>query len=165
MVYLDHAATTPMRQSAIDAWVAHAGARNPGSAYASGRGANAVLQEAREQVAELLGAEPVEVIFTGSGTEADNIGVRGLYGASTSKRVVCSTIEHPAVLEAVHTLEAADGAQVAWLTAGRDGHVRDLSPLDQPAAVAALMWANNETGAIQPAVSYTHLTLPTNREV
>lgn len=150
MVYLDHAATTPMRQSAIDAWVAHAGARNPGSAYASGRGANAVLQEAREQVAELLGAEPVEVIFTGSGTEADNIGVRGLYGASTSKRVVCSTIEHPAVLEAVRTLEAADGAQVAWLTAGRDGHVRDLSPLDQPAAVAALMWANNETGAIQP---------------
>lgn len=149
MVYLDHAATTPMRQSAVDAWVAHAGAVNPGSSYASGRRANAVLQEAREQVAELLGADPVEVIFTGSGTEADNIGVRGLYAASKSNRVVCSTLEHPAVLEAVRTLEAA-GAHVAWLRAGRDGHVADLAPLDEPAAVAALMWANNETGAIQP---------------
>lgn len=149
MVYLDHAATTPMRQSAIDAWLEHTGEVNPGSQYASGRRANAVLATAREQVAELLGADPVEVVFTGSGTEADNIGVRGLYAASTSKRVVASEIEHPAVLESVAAL-SAQGAEVEWLRAGRDGHVRDLSALDTPAAVAALMWANNETGAIQP---------------
>ncbi|MCP1387296.1 cysteine desulfurase [Corynebacterium sp. TA-R-1] len=152
-VYLDHAATTPMRQCAIDAWVEHAHAVNPGSQYAAGRAANAVLQEAREQVAALLGADPVEVIFTGSGTEADNIAVRGLYAASVREgapqRVVASTIEHPAVLEPVRALEA-EGAEVAWLEAGRDGHVADLAALDQPAAVAALMWANNETGAIQP---------------
>lgn len=150
MVYLDHAATSPMRQSAIDAWVAHSGARNPGSQYASGRAANAALQEAREEIAALLGADPVEVIFTGSGTEADNIAVRGLYRASASTRVVASAIEHPAVLETVRSLEAQEGATVDWLAAGRDGHVRDLSPLDEPAAVATLMWANNETGALQP---------------
>ena len=156
MTYLDYAATSPMRQCAIDAWREHAGALNPGSQYASGRKANAVLQEAREQIAELLGADPVEVVFTGSGTEANNIGVRGLYAASRARagdaapnRVVASTIEHPAVLESVRALEAA-GADVAWLSAGRDGHVTDLTPLDAPAAVATLMWANNESGAIQP---------------
>ena len=149
MTYLDHAATTPMRECAVEALARHAGAVNPASQYASGRRANAVLQEAREQIAELLGADPVEVVFTGSGTEADNIAVRGLYAASESNRIVCSTIEHPAVLESVHALER-QGAQVDRLTAGRDGHVADLSALDTPAAVATLMWANNETGALQP---------------
>lgn len=160
MTYLDYAATSPMRQCAIDVWREHAGALNPGSQYASGRKANAVLQEAREHIAGLLGADPVEVVFTGSGTEANNIGVRGLYAASRVRanagdtdtapnRVVASTIEHPAVLESVRTLEA-EGAEVAWLETGRDGHVTELTPLDTPAALATMMWANNETGAIQP---------------
>ena len=83
MAYLDHAATTPMRQCAIDAWVEHAGVLNPASQHGSGRKANAVLQQARETVADLLGADPVEVIFTGSGTEANNVAVQGLYAAST----------------------------------------------------------------------------------
>lgn len=154
MTYLDHAATTPMRQCAVDAWAEHAAAVNPGSQYTSGRRANAVLQEAREQIAELLGADPVEVVFTGSGTEADNIAVRGLYRASVAAgrpaRIVTSTVEHPAVAEAVNALVQRDGAQVDWLEVGRDGHVQDLAPLDTPAAVASLMWANNETGAVQP---------------
>lgn len=145
MVYLDHAATTPMRQCAIDAWVEHAGALNAGSQHAAGRKANAVLADARERIASALGADPVEVVFTGSGTEANNIGVRGLYGASGGGRVVSTPIEHPAVLEVVKSL-----GQTAWLPVGRDGVVSDLSVLDAPAAVAAVMWANNETGAIQP---------------
>lgn len=154
MVYLDHAATTPMRQVAIDAWVEHAHAVNPGGQYGSGRAANAVLAQAREDIAELLGADPVEVVFTGSGTEADNIAVRGLYRARTKqgvpRRVVASTIEHSAVLETVKSLAQTEGAEVAWLEPDRGGHVRELSALDDPAAVATLMWANNETGAIQP---------------
>ena len=154
MVYLDHAATTPMRQVAIDAWVEHAHAVNPGGQYGSGRAANAVLAQAREDIAELLGADPVEVVFTGSGTEADNIAVRGLYRARTKegapRRVVASTIEHSAVLETVKSLAQTEGAEVSWLEPDRGGHVRDLSALDDPAAVATLMWANNETGAIQP---------------
>ena len=145
MVYLDHAATTPMRQSAIDAWVEHAGALNAGSQHAAGRKANAVLADARERIAAALGADPVEVVFTGSGTEANNIGVRGLYDASGGGRVVSTPIEHPAVLEVVKSLGQTD-----WLPVGRDGVVSDLSALDPPAAVAAVMWANNETGAIQP---------------
>ena len=145
MVYLDHAATTPMRQCAIDAWVEHAGVLNAGSQHAAGRQANAVLADARERLASALGADPVEVVFTGSGTEANNIGVRGLYGASGGGRVVSTPIEHPAVLEVVKSL-----GQTAWLPVGRDGVVSDLSALDAPAAVAAVMWANNETGAIQP---------------
>ena len=145
MVYLDHAATTPMRQCAIDAWVEHAGVLNAGSQHAAGRQANAVLADARERIASALGADPVEVVFTGSGTEANNIGVRGLYGASGGGRVVSTPIEHPAVLEVVKSL-----GQTEWLPVGRDGVVSDLSALDAPAAVAAVMWANNETGAIQP---------------
>ena len=145
MVYLDHAATTPMRQSAIDAWVEHAGALNAGSQHAAGRKANAVLADARERIAVALGADPVEVVFTGSGTEANNIGVRGLHDASGGGRVVSTPIEHPAVLEVVKSL-----GQNEWLPVGRDGVVSDLSALDTPAAVAAVMWANNETGAIQP---------------
>ena len=145
MVYLDHAATTPMRQSAIDAWVEHAGALNAGSQHAVGRKANAVLAHARERIAAALGADPVEVVFTGSGTEANNIGVRGLHDASGGGRVVSTPIEHPAVLEVVKSL-----GQTEWIPVGRDGVVSDLSALDTPAAVAAVMWANNETGAIQP---------------
>ena len=145
MVYLDHAATTPMRQCAIDAWVEHAGALNAGSQHAAGRKANAVLADARERIASALGADPVEVVFTGSGTEANNIGARGLWGASGGGRVVSTPIEHPAVLEVVRSL-----GQTEWLPVWRDGVVSDLSALDAPAAVAAVMWANNETGAIQP---------------
>lgn len=145
MAYLDHAATTPMRQCAIDAWVEHAGALNAGSQHAAGRKANAVLADARERIASALGADPVEVVFTGSGTEANNIGVRGLWSASGGGRVVSTPIEHPAVLEVVKSL-----GQTEWLPVGRDGVVSDLSALDIPAAVAAVMWANNETGAIQP---------------
>lgn len=145
MVYLDHAATTPMRQCAIDAWVEHAGALNAGSQHAAGRKANAVLADARERIAAALGADPVEVVFTGSGTEANNIGVRGLHDASGGGRVVSTPIEHPAVLEVVKSL-----GQTEWLPVGRDGVVSDLAALDTPAAVAAVMWANNETGAIQP---------------
>ena len=134
-----------MRQSAIDAWVEHAGAQNAGSQHASGRKASAVLADARERIASVLGADPVEVVFTGSGTEANNIGVRGLWDASGGGRVVSTPIEHPAVLEVVKSL-----GQTSWLPVGRDGVVSDLSALDTPAAVAAVMWANNETGVIQP---------------
>ncbi len=131
MVYFDHAATTPMRQSAIDAWVEHAGALNAGSQHAAGRKANAVLADARERIAGALGADPVEVVFTGSGTEANNIGVRGLFDASELDRVVATPIEHPAVLEVVKSL-GQTGADVEWLPVGRDGHVTDLSALDTP---------------------------------
>ncbi|MCT1412181.1 cysteine desulfurase family protein [Corynebacterium sanguinis] len=150
MAYFDHAATTPMRQCAIDAWVEYSSQLNPGGQYRSGREASAVLAQAREDIAEALGADPVEVVFTGSGTEANNIAVRGLFRACANERIVASPIEHPAVLETVKSLAVTEGAKAQWLPVNMAGVVNDLGALDAPAAVAALMWANNETGAIQP---------------
>ena len=161
--YLDYAATQPMRQCAIDAWTQAAGSLNPGASYASGRKARSVLDDARETVAELLGCEPIEVIFTSSGTEADNIAIQGLFRAACSgnaaqesaQRIVSTPIEHPAVLETVEKLQAEHGAAVELLPVDSTGHVSDLSALDTPAALATCMWANNETGAIQPVADIT----------
>ncbi|MDK8624827.1 cysteine desulfurase family protein [Corynebacterium appendicis] len=146
--YFDHAATTPMRQVAIDAWAEHAHLLNPGGQYASGRAANAVLAQARETVAEILGADPVEVIFTASGTEADNLALRG-FAEEPGARVVSTSIEHPAVRETVANL-GKRGATVAMLPVGEDGVVDITDELDEPASVMTCMWANSETGAIQP---------------
>ena len=148
--YFDHAATTPMRQVAIDAWVQHANAVNPGGQYGSGRQARSVLDDAREQIAGLMGADPIEVIFTASGTEADNIAIRGLYRAFELNRIVSTPIEHPAVKESVEYLVANEGAEAVLMPVDRHSYVSDLTALDTPAAVATCMYANNETGAIQP---------------
>ncbi|WP_175972862.1 cysteine desulfurase family protein [Corynebacterium sp. Marseille-Q2823] len=175
--YLDYAATQPMRQSAIDAWVNASGALNPGSAYGSGRKARSVLDDARETVAELLGCEPIEVVFTSSGTEADNIAIQGLFRAAhsaarsgsaaqeSSKRIISTPIEHPAVLETVEKLRAEHGATVDLLPVDSTGHISDLSALDTPAAVATCMWANNETGAIQPVADITERAAAHNTPV
>lgn len=165
--YLDYAATQPMRQCAIDAWVNAAGSLNPGSAYGSGRKARSVLDDARETVAELLGCEPIEVIFTSSGTEADNIAIQGLYRAASDKtpRIISTPIEHPAVLETVDRLQAEHGATVDLLPVDSTGHVSDLAALDTPAAVATCMWANNETGAIQPVADITECAAAQNTPV
>ncbi|MCS6571890.1 cysteine desulfurase family protein [Corynebacterium diphtheriae] len=150
--YFDHAATTPIRETARAAWLEYAGMVNPASQYASGRAARSVLDTAREQIAQLLGCEPIEVIFTASGTESDNIGVHGLWKARQGQvpnRIVTTAIEHPGVLETVKALEA-DGADVDYLPVDSHGTIANVEALNTPAAVAAVMWANNETGAIQP---------------
>ncbi|TRX61639.1 cysteine desulfurase family protein [Corynebacterium hiratae] len=165
--YLDYAATQPMRQCAIDAWVDAAGSLNPGSAYGSGRKARSVLDDARETVAELLGCEPIEVVFTSSGTEADNIAIQGLFraGSDTTPRIISTPIEHPAVLETVDKLRAEHGATVDLLPVDSTGHISDLSALDTPAALATCMWANNETGAIQPVAEITERAAAQNTPV
>ncbi|MTD90390.1 cysteine desulfurase family protein [Corynebacterium hiratae] len=165
--YLDYAATQPMRQCAIDAWTQAASSLNPGASYASGRKARSVLDDARETVAELLGCEPIEVVFTSSGTEADNIAIQGLFRAAsdTTPRIVSTPIEHPAVLETVEKLRAEHGATVDLLPVNSTGHISDLSALDTPAAVATCMWANNETGAIQPVADITERAAAHNTPV
>ncbi|UJM22736.1 cysteine desulfurase [Corynebacterium diphtheriae] len=150
--YFDHAATTPIRETARAAWLEYAGMANPASQYASGRAARSVLDTAREQIAQLLGCEPIEVIFTASGTESDNIGVHGLWKArqvQAPNRIVTTAIEHPGVLETVKALEA-HGANLDFLPVDSHGAIANVDALSTPAAVAAVMWANNETGAIQP---------------
>ncbi|MCK7637900.1 cysteine desulfurase [Corynebacterium sp. P7202] len=147
--YLDHAATAPIRRCAVDAWADTARLLNPGGQYASGRLARAALEEAREQIAAALGCEPVEVIFTGSGTESCNIAVQGLWRAGGRGRIISTPIEHPAVAETVTALAAA-GAEIDLLPVGADGVTLPGPVLDARASLVTCMWANNETGAIQP---------------
>ncbi|MDU0478447.1 cysteine desulfurase family protein [Staphylococcus chromogenes] len=159
MLYLDHAATTPLRDVAREAWLEASTAFNPGGQYSVGRAARAALEGARETIASCLGCEPIEVIFTSSGTEADNLAVQGLFAASPLRRVICSPIEHSAVREPVKALDA----DVTWLSIAASGHaVVDPEIFAQPAALATCMLANNETGAIQPVAELAELAAATS---
>src|SRR6185369_3752738 len=129
MAYLDHAATTPMLPEAVEAYVAAAGqVGNASSLHAQGRHARRHVEEARERIAASLGARPSEVIFTGGGTESDNLAVKGIYWSRREadprrNRVVASAAEHHAVLDAVHWLGRTEGAQVSWLPVDAAGRV------------------------------------------
>src|SRR5216683_2343647 len=121
VVYLDHAATTPMLPAAIAAMTEElAQVGNPSSLHNAGRRARRVVEESREQIAEAVGARPSEVIFTSGGTEADNLAVKGLYLARRAadparRRVLATAVEHHAVLDSVRWLEDHDGAEAIWL--------------------------------------------------
>jgi cysteine desulfurase len=162
MPYLDHAATTPMLPEAIDTYAATARETgNASSLHAQGRAARRRVEEARERIAATLGARPSEVIFTGGGTESDNLAVKGIFWARRAsdprrRLIVASAVEHHAVLDAVEWLERHEGASVAWLPVDAVGRVevdalRELLDTrgDEVALVTA-MWANNEVGTIQP---------------
>jgi cysteine desulfurase len=147
-VYLDHAATTPLRPEAFEAMVPYLTERfgNPSGSHAVAREARKALDEARDVVAGCLGAEPGEVVFTGGGTEADNLALAGPH-AVRGGRVLCSAIEHHAVL---HACAALDGTTCA---VGPDGTVDldDLAATLTPeVSVVSVMLANNEVGTIQP---------------
>jgi cysteine desulfurase len=162
-VYLDHAATTPMRPEAIAAMSEELGRLgNPSSLHNAGRRARRVVEESREQLAELFGARPSEVVFTGGGTEADNLAVKGLYWArrdgshDSRRRVLTTPVEHHAVLDSVRWLEEAQGAKAVWLGVGQDGGVRPetlraaVAQAPDQVAMVSVMWANNEVGTVQP---------------
>ncbi|SDE19551.1 cysteine desulfurase family protein [Streptomyces prasinopilosus] len=162
MAYLDHAATTPMLPEAIEALTAHLGVTgNASSLHAAGRRARRSVEEAREALAEALGARPSEVVFTSGGTEADNLAVKGLYWARRDAepartRVLASPVEHHAVLDAVHWLGEHEGAVVEYLPVDSHGRVhpdalREAIARDpDDVALATVMWANNEIGTILP---------------
>ena len=152
MRYFDHAATTMMRPVAREAWLNASRLLNPAGQYQVGRKSRRVLEDARELVASLLGCEPIEVIFTASGTESDNIALVGQWQARKEQhnRVVSTAIEHAAIYETARYL-ADQGAQLDVMPVTPEGFVHDPDNfLETPAAVVACMWANNETGAIQP---------------
>jgi cysteine desulfurase len=162
LVYLDHAATTPMLPEALAAMVeelAHTG--NPSSLHNAGRRARRVVEESREQIAQAFGARPSEVVFTSGGTEADNLAVKGLFwarqaGPQPRRRVLATAIEHHAVLDSVQWLGEHQNAEVEWLPVDSSGRlspdVLRASIRRDPDSVAlvSVMWANNEVGAVQP---------------
>ena len=164
LVYLDHAATTPMLPEALAAMteeLAHIG--NPSSLHNAGRRARRVVEESREQIAQAFGARPSEVVFTSGGTEADNLAVKGMYwarqagsGARPRRRVLATAIEHHAVMDSVQWLGEHEGASVDWLPVDSAGYLSPAALREaierDPAGVAliSVMWANNEVGTIQP---------------
>jgi len=134
---------------------------NASSLHGSGRHARRRVEESREQLAASLGARPSEVVFTAGGTEADNLAVKGIYWARRDadprrRRVIASSVEHHAVLDAVEWLATHEGAEVTWLPVDELGSVAPsalrAALADDPDATAlvTVMWANNEVGTIQP---------------
>ena len=154
-VYLDNAATTPLDESVLEAMLPlmREPRGNPSSLHALGATARKAVEEARVSVARLIEASPREILFTAGGTESDNLAVLGLAAANPEKRhVVISAVEHPAVRGAAEHLEAT-GYEVTRLGVAADGLVNtaELAEALRPdTALAAVMWANNEVGTIQP---------------
>ncbi len=155
-IYLDHAATSPLRAEALDAMLPylreHGG--NASSLHASGRRARQGIDEARETIAGLIGAQPREIVFTGGGTEADNLAVKGAAWAATARgrHIVTTAVEHKAVLNVAAVLERS-GFEVTTLPVDHHGRV---DPVDVAAAMTerttlvSVMAANNEVGTVQP---------------
>ncbi|MBI4486357.1 MAG: aminotransferase class V-fold PLP-dependent enzyme, partial [Acidobacteria bacterium] len=154
-IYLDHNATTPLLPEVVDSMLPylreHFG--NPSSGHLFGRRARDGVARAREQVAELLGCSPDEIVFTSGGTEANNLAIRGTAEARSDRRhVVTSVVEHPATASPCCWLER-HGWRVSWVGVDADGRVKveevDIA-LGAGTALVTIMHANNETGVLQP---------------
>lgn len=162
MAYLDHAATTPMLPEAVAAMSrALSTTGNASALHTSGRRARRSVEEAREDIADALGARPSEVIFTAGGTESDNLAVKGMYWARheaqpCARRILASSVEHHAVLDSVQWLVDHCDAEVTWLDVDGFGRVHEdtvrAAIAEDPASVAlvTVMWANNEVGTVNP---------------
>jgi cysteine desulfurase len=159
MTYLDHAATTPLLPEVLAAMTEQLGrVGNASSLHASGRAARRAAEQSRERLAEALGARPSEVVFTGGGTESDNLAVKGIFWArraadSRRRRIVTSPTEHHALLDSVEWLAKHDGADVTWLPVEPTGRITPEAFAEalgdgRDVAVASVMWANNEIGTV-----------------
>ncbi|MFM9150769.1 MAG: cysteine desulfurase family protein, partial [Candidatus Planktophila sp.] len=157
-IYLDHAATTPMIEPAIDAMqrsLRKIG--NPSSLHTDGRATRKDVEEAREVIARAVGCAPSEVIFTGSGTEANNAAIKGLFWNSPDRNlIVVSAIEHHAVLDPAHWLVEHEGAELVEIPVSADGVIdcdflfNLVASRGDEIALISVMAGNNETGVIQP---------------
>ncbi|MDQ3879688.1 MAG: cysteine desulfurase [Chloroflexota bacterium] len=163
-MYLDHAATTPVRREVVDAMLPYLTEHwgNPSSIHAAGRRARQGLDEARETVAGIIGAKPREVVFTSGGSESDNLAIKGVAWAASARgrHIVTTSVEHKAVLHTCQVLERR-GFEVTYLPVDRYGRV---DPADVDAAitdrttVVSIMYANNEVGTVQPIAEIGAIT-------
>ncbi|MBH0115889.1 cysteine desulfurase [Salinibacterium sp. NG253] len=165
-IYLDHAATTPMRPSVVQAFAeALPVVGNPSSIHSQGQAAKRMLEEAREAVAASVGADSVEITFTSGGTEAINLGIKGLYWARNSsgverRRIVVAQAEHHATIDAVEWMRTHEGAVLDWIPVDALGridvdYVREA--LADDVALVSMLWANNEVGTLQPVSEVAEL--------
>ncbi len=160
-VYLDHAATTPVRPEVLEAMLPYLTNQtfgNPSSSHRFGRAARAGIEQARREIAQAVGAEPNQVIFTSGGTEADNLGIIGAALAARDRGgnvcAVVSAIEHKAVLAAAHAVCHLGGREVVLPVDGAGRVSLDAfdEALAERPAVVSIMWVNNEVGVVQPVV-------------
>jgi cysteine desulfurase len=156
MIYLDHAATTPMRHEILDVMRTYFLERfgNPSSLHAYGLEARKAIEDAREQIAHTIGATPPEIVFTSGGTESDNMALRGVLraGSGESDHIITSAIEHPAVLETCKFLEQR-GQEVTYVSVDVDGRINPSEveeAIRDNTRLISIMHANNEIGSIQP---------------
>ena len=157
MIYLDYNATTPLCEPARAAMLPFLEGKfgNPSSVHAAGREARSAIDDARDRLANLLGAKPHELIFTSGGTEANNLAILGLARsrAARGKHLISAKTEHHAVLNAVEHLEKGEGFEVTWLRVSENGLI-DLNQLEDSirddTVLVSILHANNETGVIQP---------------
>jgi cysteine desulfurase len=156
-VYLDHAATTPMFDVAIDAMnTSLRKLGNPSSLHTEGRSTRKDVEDAREKIARAIDCQSSEIIFTGSGTEANNAAIKGLFWHSDKKVILISSIEHHAVLDPAHWLVEHEGAQLIEIPVTSDGVIdleyvkKIVADRGSEIALISVMHSNNETGVIQP---------------
>src|ERR1700719_2916377 len=164
MIYLDYNATTPLCPAAREAMepflTRHYG--NPSSVHAPGREARAGIDDARDRLADLLGAKPHELVFTSSGTESNNLAVLGLARAQASRgrHLICASTEHHAVLNAFEHLTNREGFDVTFLAVDEAGLVDPdelAREIRTDTTLVAIMTANNETGVLQPMTELARL--------
>ncbi|MEY4498223.1 MAG: hypothetical protein RJA40_328 [Actinomycetota bacterium] len=163
-VYLDHAATTPMADAAIAAMTSSLSKiGNPSSLHTQGRATRKDIEDAREVIAKAVDALPSEIIFTGSGTEADNAAIKGLFWKSEKKLIVISAVEHQAVLDPARWLVEHEGAELIEIPVNKSGLI-DLDFLKgliarrgNEIALISAMHSNNETGVIQPVAEVVNM--------
>ena len=169
VAYLDHAASTPVRPEATKAFtdaLVHAG--NPSSVHRHGQAARALVEDAREYLATVLGCQPIEVIFTSGGTESINLALVGLFRAAVEKdakrnRIVVPEAEHHATLDTVLWLQEHEGAVLEWIPVDAQGRIDVVELQDtleragKAVALVSMLWANNEVGTIQPVTEIAAL--------
>jgi cysteine desulfurase len=164
-IYLDHNATTPVDPAVTEAMLPFltSGFGNPSSDHHYATAPRTALHRARAQVAALIGATPDGIVFTGSGSEADNLAVRGtvLAGGVERPQVITQPTEHPAVLQACHALQRWHDAEITYLPVNSDGVVEPAhlaAALTDRTVLVSIMLANNETGALQPIQELAAIT-------
>jgi cysteine desulfurase len=155
-IYLDHAATTPVRPEALEAMLPYFFDKfgNPSSFHSAGKVAKDAMETARETIAKILNCRTAEIIFTAGGTESDNLAILGVARANRDKgnHIITLKIEHPAVLESCRKLEK-EGFEVTYLPVDKEGIVKldELKKaLRKDTILISIMYANNEIGTIQP---------------
>ncbi|HHW30783.1 MAG TPA: cysteine desulfurase NifS [Clostridiaceae bacterium] len=167
-IYMDHSATTALKPEVLEAMMPYLTTKygNPSTVYSIGRESKMAVEEAREKVAKALGAQPKEIFFTGSGTEADNWAVKGIAFANKDKgkHIITTAIEHHAVLHTCQYLEK-NGFEVTYLPVDEYGQVspEQVEKAIRPDTIlVSIMFANNEIGTIQPIAEIGKITREKN---